>query len=579
MKRSILVLFLIFLTFSPLIASGTNHPKAGIYTDIDRWHNLGLITALPPIRPYPAQYLISILEQVILKGDKKDIAAAQLYLTYYTNTNLDITIKHNSFTNMDEYQTISGLGIDANLNLKDWVSAGIDINVYLMNRVEESITAPNRSTGIDVNTDNSGISAFGMYWDIFQGLNLNAAFGSDKLWFQTGMMPSSFGPLFSDSVVMNPNAKQAAHFSYTWIEDNFTVSYLFLPIVATNSIGEKESDDKYVHIRSLDFRLTNWWEFQFYETAVYGGKGVKPIFFLPFSELFYSAGMGGTWDVNSQLGLSSRFQFPQNISLKGTVYVDDANANELMKLNFDTKLKMATQFELNWTPTKSILNSISLNYTAILPYMYTHTTEADKDSDFFDIYNTIYEKRSFALSEYMNYENYTNGGLSMGPYGMEPNSDKIGLNVSFDIPKGFTVNFNSEFRRHGNSSSTEDRSYDTSIFDEMSEEDVANFYEKYDTDKNGVIDDAVDTDGTIFDTGYGWTGGYLYQNSSPFLSQDILEMLLVNELTIISPKFDIGKGELFGELSYSHIYIQNMNLDKDEDKTGSYIRFSLSYKL
>lgn len=579
MKRSFILLIIILVTYSALMASGTNNPKDEIYSHIDRWHNLGLIDRLPPIRPYPAQYLISILEEIKLKGNADDIKIAEKYLEYYSGINLKQIFKHNSYSSLDEYQTISGYGIDGNIYLNKWVTAGIDINAFFINGVDNPVTAPNRSTGIDLNEDNMGIDAFGTYWEILQSLNLNGAVGNENYWFQTGMMSSSFGPLFTDSVVMNPTAKQAAHFSYTWIEDNFTLSYLFMPIVATDNTGDNESDNKFIHIRSLDFKLTDWWEFQFYETAIYGGKGVKPIFFLPFSEFFYSAGQGGTWDVNSLMGLSSRFQLPQNISLKGTIYMDDINAKDIVKLNLNTRYKLAAQFEVDWTPKESLINSISLGYTAITPYMYTHTTEADEQSDYFDIFDTDYDIRSYALSEYMNYENYTNGGLSMGPYGMEPNSDKISFNMSLNIPFGFQLKFNSEIQRHGNSSSSADREYDTSILEGLSDADIEQFYEDYDVDRDGIIDDSVALDGSIFDAGYGWTGGYQYKDSTPFLTQDVLEIQFINELTLLSPKLDIGKGQLYGKLSYAYVYIKNIDLVEDDNFTGSYINFSLNYAL
>ncbi|MGL1890168.1 MAG: hypothetical protein OCD02_01010 [Spirochaetaceae bacterium] len=567
MKKILLILSIILISFN-IYSSGSNSARDEIYEDIDHWRNIGLIDRLPPIRPYPAQYLIFIFNEVIKRGGEIDVIKAQRYLESFTTMNLESTIKHNSYTDLEEYETISGFGLEANIPLHEYFTAGIDINVFMLNQIDMDTLAPTRSTGIDLNIDNMTIETGDITWDVLQSLNMNAGFGTDRLWFQSGMMSSSFGPLFSDSVVLNPNAKQAAHFSGTWIHDLFTASYLFMPIVATDNTGDEETDDKYIHIRSLDFKFTDFWEFQFYETVVYGGKGVKPIFFLPFNEFFYSAGQGGTWDVNSLLGLSSRFQFPQNISLYGTVYLDDINAIEVVKLNFDTRFKLAAQFNLDWSPEESVISTVNLTYTAIMPYMYTHITETPED----DAYLTDdqdFDIRSHALAEYLNYENYTNGGVSMGPTGMEPNSDKIGLNVTFNIPKGFKIKLTSEILRHGNSSSDEDRDYGDETLDADGN--------TIDTDNDGIADEAIPTDGTIFDPGYGWTGGYQYKNSTPFLTQDVIETLFLNEIVIVSPRVPLRSGEIYGELGYAFAYIENKDLVEGDDDYASYIRLSFNY--
>lgn len=600
MKKSLLIVFLLLIASITLTANGTSNPNDEIYSDIDRWNNLGLITNMPPIRPYPAQYLRFILSEVISKGSKSDADKAQKYLDFYTKTSITTILKNKTYSSLDEVQTFNGIGMDVSSDINQYISIGLDINAYLLNDVDKAVTAPNRNTGVSVNEDNMGFSAFGEYWNMYQSLNMNAAFGTENFWFQTGMMPTSFGPLFSDSVVMNPNAEQSAHFSYTWRAEKFTWSYLFMPIVATDSSGNNESDDKYIHIRSLDFNLLPWWEFQFYETAIYGGKGVKPIFFLPFSEFFYSASQGGTWDVNSLMGVSSKFKLPNNTTFTGTVYMDDIAAKDVATFKLDTRYKFAAQAELKWTPVKSFLKSADISYTAIMPYMYTHTTESDEDSVYYDIFDTDYDSRYYALSSYMNYENYTNAGVSMGPYGMGPNSDKISVNFNMEIPKGFTLKLHSEVRRHGNSSGSADREYYNTTVDldgdgVISESDytlaaeqseptclengmtVTDFFDAYDTDHNGIIDDAVDTDGTIFDDGYGWTTGYLYDHSTPFLSQDILEIAFINELTLITPQYDLFNGKAYGEAGYAFVYVMNEGLVDGEDNSYSYIRFALNY--
>lgn len=602
MKKLLSLLFIIIITFSTLSASGSNDPNDEIYSDIDRWLNLGLIDRLPPIRPYPTQYLLSILDQVMTSDNEKEAETAEGYIEYYTSTGIDFELKSNNFSSIDETQTISGIGADINFNYNEYLTGGADINAYFLNDVDDDVIDPITSMGISVAEDNMGFSAFGTYWNIYQSLDFNAAFGTDTLWLQTGIMNTSFGPLFDDSVVMSPDAEQSAHFSATWIAEKFTFSYLFLPIVATDSEGNDATDDKYLHIHSIDFKLTDWWDFQFYESAIYGGEGIKPIFFLPFSEFFYAASVGETWDVNSLMGVSSRFQMPKNVSLTGTVYVDDLYAKDVITLDLDTKYKLAAQTEIDWTLENSFLNNITFSYTAIMPYMYTHTTEADEDNEYFDLFGTDYNIRSYALYTDINYENYTNNGLSMGPYGMEPNSDKFGLTFVFDAPHDYKINLSTFLQRHGNSSDDDDRDYDEDEIDwdyfyenytaddadddyswatadgTGTDNDLNNFYSVFDTDADGVIDDAIDADGSIYDTGYSWNDGYLYNSTTNFLSQDILEYLWVTKLSVTSPTFELWNGEVNFNAGYTYVYIINQDLVEGDDFYGNYLSLAINYK-
>ena len=535
MKKSALLFIILFIVNIAIMASGTNNPDDVIYKDIDKWRSIGLIDRLPPIRPYPAQYLISILEEVILKGDKKEIALAKKYLEKYTSTELSFKIAHNSFSNLDEVKFIEAFGIDGNFLLNEFVTGNIDINLYFLNSVSATVIPTNQSYNINYNADDANIDILNLTLYLYQGLDMNMGIGTDSFWFQSGIMQSSFGPLFDNSVVLNSEAYQAMHYSLTWKHELFTASYLFLPILATDNTGSNVTSGKYIHIRSLDFEFTKWWEFQFYETIVYGGNSIKPEYFLPFGEFFYTAGLSSTADANSLMGLSSRFQLPKNLSLTGTVYADDVHFNEMAKLNFNAKMKIAAQGELAWTPNDKFLKELKFNYTVVMPFMYTHQSNTDDD------------KWANEASDYTNYENYTNNGYSMGAYGMEPNSDKFGITIDFKLPLDFKASIHSEFKRHGNSS-------------------------------EGIESDSqIEKDGTIFDTGFNNVGEYLFQLANPFLNQLVIEGTFINQITLTSPSITFVKGELTGTTTFTHQYIENENLVKGNNNSSFFLSVNINY--
>lgn len=554
-------LILLLLSLSVLIYSnGSNNPNDPIYDDIDLWYGIGLIDRLPPIRPYPSQFIISVLEKVKTNGDKNEQVKANKYLELYTNNRLDKKIVSDNYMNLSDFQTISGFGLLGNVNPHEYIYGSLDVNLYFFNRIEEDYINISdselgffpkyRSLDIDYNDDDSNFSAGGLTVDYFQGLNISSSVGDEKMWFQSGLMRSSFGPLYSDSVVLNPSVKQTTHYSYTWMHDNFTLSYLLLPILASNHQGEELREGKFLSIRSYDFYFTDWWNFQFYESVVYGRNGLKPEYMIPFGQFFYSAGLSQTLDVNSMMGVSSVFRLPQNIDLKGTVYVDDLQFNELTKLNFDVKMKMAGQFNLDWTANKKYLKSVSMGYTAILPYMYTHIDYEDnsvREGDVDDEGNLIIGADEVYK---FNYQNYTHMGDSMGPYAMDPNSDKIALNIKSRLPFGLNTDLEFYYIRHGNAT-PEDQEGLTEIFE---------------------------TDGSINDTGFSNEGRYLYNYSNAFLTQDVLERVLSTEISLYTDYFELGFGEIMYGVGYTYTYTMNKDLEDGKEYHESLIDIFFEYK-
>ncbi|MBN2618557.1 MAG: hypothetical protein JXR64_09645 [Spirochaetales bacterium] len=535
-----LLLFLLLVLSISIFANGSNNPNNKIYNDIDYWYGLGLIDRLPPIRPYSSQYIIHILNIIVENGDDQDVIKAKNYLAEYSNTRLDMKVNSKNFYNFDIPKTVSSFGIDANVNPIKNVYANIDVNINFMNITDSDFFPAYRELGIDFNIDDSDFSVMDIDIGMYQGLNMSSSFGNENMWFQSGIMRTGFGPLFSDSVVLNPSSQQSTHFSYTWMHNNFTLSYLFLPILASDNEGNDLRDNKYLAIRSYDFYFTKWWNFQFFESVIYGRSGVKPEYLIPFGQFFYSAGMSQTLDVNSMMGISSVFNLPQNINLKSTLYLDDVNFKEVVKLNFDSKMKLAGQFVGEWNIRSQVLKTLSLGYTAILPYMYTHIDYEDNSDRVESDYN---ENQSF------NYQNYTHAGKTLGPYNMDPNSDKITLVLGTKLPLDLLCNFNLNLIRHGNA--TPDDS-DSSV----------NF----------------PSDGTIFDPGFSSFGRYMYTLSNPFLTQDIIETTLMGSLNISTPNYTLGSGEISFGAGYTYSFTNNKDLIDGKTQHENLVELSFEYK-
>ena len=112
--------------------------------------------------------------------------------------------------------------------------------------------------------------------------------------------------------------------------------------------------------------------------------------------------------------------------------VDDVSANDLLKLKFDTKLKFAGITGLQYAFDNPVFKSLSLNYSLVAPYMYTHRD------------NWYTEK----MTE-RNFQNYTNNGYLMGSE-LLPNSDRIALQLSMTPVQNLNLDLRFSFSRHAN---------------------------------------------------------------------------------------------------------------------------------
>ncbi|MCX7949284.1 MAG: hypothetical protein N2509_04135, partial [Treponemataceae bacterium] len=69
-KKIPLVMALVLMSVAMAISQVVHDPNDQLYQDIDRWYVEGYITtALPQVRPYPAQFILFLLDEVLDHGD------------------------------------------------------------------------------------------------------------------------------------------------------------------------------------------------------------------------------------------------------------------------------------------------------------------------------------------------------------------------------------------------------------------------------------------------------------------------------------------------------------------------------
>jgi hypothetical protein len=408
-------IFILALAFCPLDAQTTlADPNDAIYDDLDAWDTKGLLKNLPRLRPYTQAMIIGLLKEVKASGSARDAAEAERYL--------DLLADKTGHVRAD-------LRADAALSASG---------------SSDSLLAA--APGLSVNTligDHLGVSARADAW-LTQDVATDATYGDENMGVQAGFMRSSWGPIYDDGVVIGPQSPRSGQFTFSWRTPRLTMDagLFMLRQGWSTSSGNLDSDGgpvgfdggKYLMIHGIDWAPSPWLELGVYESMVMVDR-LEPLYLIPLSEYFYSQSFSSYSD-NSFAGISASVYLPQSMKLDLVAYADDLSFVGILKGDWDTKWKMAAQAALSWAPESPLIQRLSLDYTAVFPYMYTHWETAGTDSNG-NSYNG-------ALA-------YTNAGESIGA-ALDPNSDRVTLKAESRTIDGFQLTGLARLVRHGNAS-------------------------------------------------------------------------------------------------------------------------------
>lgn len=524
MKKRITV-FLLFavICLSSLSGLTTSDPNDPIYTYLTIWEHKGYIKNLPPLRPYSTQLILTLLHEVSTKTSGKNAETANDYLKQLS-PKLSLSPAVSSSARFAENTYFGEMTVNGKMEAMPapYLSLSGDFNVNLIKMVGGNGEPAYKRTLKDYLPDWADVDIGGQNFLVRQGINSSVAIGSDSLYFQTGLIRSSFGPFFTDGAVISPTAPQSGHFSFTWRQESFTFTSVLLSLTATNNEGKGRYPEKYLVLHSLNVYPLDWLELEAFETVVYGGR-FEPLYLMPFAEYFYLQGVLGFPD-NSLLGFSSSIRLPYNLKYNFLLYADDLHFNDMIRFDFDTKYKLSLQTGISWAPETEKVNLLSLDYLLVTPYMYTHAPDTPADA--------------------VNYLNYTQLGVNLGP-DLEPNSDRLTL-VLLTSPLSFLdLELKGRYIRHG----------------------------------NGSVDGSVNVgggDGTIFDDGF--NGGICtFQDTTRFLRQDIIEKTLQIGLTA-EVTYPFNNLLFTATTGYTLEYIRNKDLVPGEEwnqylKIGAGVRY------
>jgi hypothetical protein len=314
---------------------------------------------------------------------------------------------------------------------------------------------------------------------------------------------------------------------------------LLLALSASNDLGEEMFPEKYLMFHSLNFNPWPNFEFGFLESVVWGGR-LEALYLVPFVNLFGAQSMSGDFADNSFLGFHIRWNALRNMQIAAQFYVDDFHANDVMRLQFNTKYKLAAEAGLVWAPDSGFLSTLSADYTMVFPYMYTHWNTPDA---------ARYDP------EKPNYLNYSHMGRNLGT-DLKPNSDRISVRTAWRTLPNLDLSLGAYFTRHANASDNVPAGGYVNPDDSPEDKD------KY-------------HDGTIFDDGDTKNGNnYSYLR---FLIQDNIDTRLAGSfgvkwtLPTVAAAFSLNA-------DYALEYGWNRDLEKDNNGLTHYWSFGGSWR-
>lgn len=446
-KTLVSLMLAFFCCIPQAVAQVSADPGDEFYEYAQSWKSRGLVTDVPPLRPYPLANIKAILQEVIENGTTRDqeraldIYSRVMGKPYHVSMEGDFYVKHTmeetdggekSSSDTDKmialYPSVKG-----DFGFKDdFVSIGYSAGFAISNATDTDFMPMYSNSLHDSIYDAASVGPADMFLDV----NEAVALGRRNLFVQGGVYRSGYSAFLNEGLALNDSGYHSGNFSFTYLNGRFSYAQQISMIGATSSYDGLESNlvpDKMMAFHSVGYDLFDFLSVSFYESSVYGRR-FDFSYLLPVPYMV-AQGIGGASD-NLAMGLLIDIKPAPGVLWETDIMCDDFPAEDFFKLNFDSKYRIAARTGFVYTPADSFLERLNVNYTMILPYTYSHW-QYDSDSSASITASTV------------NYQNCTNSGVLIGsPYG--PNSDAIKFSVDFRPLSRLRLSIDTTYIRHAN---------------------------------------------------------------------------------------------------------------------------------
>ncbi len=427
MKKNLLITIVFVLLALSSFAQMSVDPSHDIYTDIRVWESQGLVQNLPLLRPYPFQVLVPILKEVMQKGSPNQVRTATSYYEELTGTviqfesELEGSVKHNTSESSTDASVLGQLGITGDVSFLNLASIGYDIK--LAGYKTHPYLPLFEGSPYDISDDPAKIGPI----EAFLNMNSQATVGTENLYLQGGITRSSFGSFYENNAVIGNDAFHTGNFIGMLRNNNWSYTQSLHVLGATNNNGNVITPNKFMSFHAISFKPIPKVKFTYYENIIYGDR-FDPAYLLPVVPYMVTQSLGAYSD-NLQMGIAIDATIVENISWNNNLLVDDISVNDIVQFDFDTKLRIVAQTGIVWSPNDSLAKLLTIDYTLISPFTYTHHHKFQ---------NQETGESFFGGPLSTNYQNYTTNGTSIGT-SIPPNSDRLSLSITLTPTERFDV--------------------------------------------------------------------------------------------------------------------------------------------
>ena len=295
MARRTLSIILLSLLVLPAFAQISVDPNDDFYEYAQAWEIRGLVKTLPPVRPYSLNSIKNILQQVIKRGNRKDVALAIEYWNEISGKPMGVKFEAKGKGKLTRTNKVDASDDDAESDLDkliwgrfalagdafvfpDFVSIGYDLGVLARTEKNEGPFLPYyTNSAYDAIQDAASLGPLNGYID----MNASAAIGTHEFFAQGGVNRSGYGPFLRKGLAINDTGYHMGNVSYSIVKDTFSFVQQYSAIGATKSYdGSGLKPEKFMAFHALEYKFTPKFSASYYESIVYG-KRFDLSYFLP----------------------------------------------------------------------------------------------------------------------------------------------------------------------------------------------------------------------------------------------------------------------------------------------------------
>lgn len=520
-------------------------PNDNFYKDAKVWETKGIVKRLPQMRPYSIATIKKILSEVKESESEDDIRKADFYEKKYFSKgwNIGVTVRNDLKASTDSTKDMFSVlpQVYGDLEVFKLIGFGYKAGALVQNSsTEEKEILPSfNNSNYDTYEDPMFIGKIVANMD----MAANFTIGTDSMYGMFGINKIAFGPFLDDSVLLNGTQFHSGNFSFIYEGDKFGYSQSLTALSRGENNGTSGNLDfvpeKFMGFHNIRFSPVKQFSVSYFEACVFSNR-FDPCYFLPVPYLLLQGMYAATDNLLTGLTFDIRPFDTLSISIAGAV--DDMNLTALTKGQFDKTLKIALQAGVSYTPPVSFIDMLSLNYTLVTPFTYSH---CDPRTNIDDL--------TFAVNNAAmhNKDNFTTRLSSLGTK-LPPNSDRIYFEATFTPIERLRIDFSTSFARHAN------------IAESFNDEEAQKYLDANNALSTSGKKGYYATDGSVWTTGLTEPS----RDYNRFLQQDhimyVLQCAVNAEYELERMKF----GSLVFSFGYMFEYIYNKGVDENIYSSG-----------